>query len=306
MATSEILSSSSSGSSNTRKRDERLLVEAKTSTTTSTCNNCHLPPEIVEGILSLLPYKSIHRFRSVSKSWSSLLVSVDFHQFRRKSTPPEETIPHVLKLLPSYSSSVNDRSPSPSHGFSLSSYYPPDALGHISNTKESYPFQKFWLKSFVGSCKGLVCLEHSHFMPAVNNQSKLEIVVWNPFTGLYRKLSDSITWFDGRYAHGFGYDSASDDYKVFIATRKCYGGVRVHIFSLKAGSWKEVENPARELQHLTSGGSMGLFLNGALHWDSKNEKDGSIKIIAFDLAKEKFYDVPLPPSTHHYHHPLSP
>ncbi|KAJ4848970.1 hypothetical protein Tsubulata_046351 [Turnera subulata] len=43
---------------------------------------------------------------------------------------------------------------------------------------------------------------------------------------------------------------------------------------------------------------MGLFLNGALHWESRNEKDGFGKIIAFDLAKERFYDVPLPPSRH--------
>ncbi|KAJ4848972.1 hypothetical protein Tsubulata_046354 [Turnera subulata] len=288
--------SSSSGSSHKRKRDERLPVDEAKISTTST-DNCLLP-EIVEGILSLLPNKSIHRFRSVSKSWSSLLVRVDFHQFRRKSTPPAETIPRVLKLLRSYSGSVYGPSPPPSHGFELSSYYPPDALGHTANTMESYPFQKFWLRSFVGSCNGLVCLEHSLSKPGVKNHSTLEMVVWNPFTGLYRKLSDGMTWFDWRYAHGFGYDSASDDYKVFTATWTNYGGVRVDIFSLKAGSWKEVENPARELQHLIRRDSMGLFLNGALHWEFKNEKDGLTKIIAFDLAEETFYDVPLPLSTH--------
>ncbi|KAJ4848973.1 hypothetical protein Tsubulata_046355 [Turnera subulata] len=93
--------------------------------------------------------------------------------------------------------------------------------------------------------------------------------------------------------------------RMIKATCPDYGnGVRVDIFSLKAGSWKEVENPARELRPLFGAKSVGLFLNGALHWESENEKDGSTKIIAFDLAKEKFYDVPLSLSSHH--HQLSP
>ncbi|KAJ4840026.1 hypothetical protein Tsubulata_029507 [Turnera subulata] len=296
MATSGNLSSSPSGSSSNKgKRDERrLLVDEATTSTTST-NNFHLPPDILEEILSLLPNKSIHRFRSVSKSWSSLLVSVDFHFFRCKSTPPKKTILGVLSLLPSYSQ--NNRS----HRFVLSSLYP-DALEH-ADTKESYPFQKLLHCRFVGSCNGLVCLEQYYY-----NHSKPEIVVWNPFTGVYRKLPDHMSMLDRRYAHGFGYDSASDDYKVFIATSpNDYGdGVRVHIFSLKArGPWKEVENSARELQHIIREERMGLFLNGALHWQSENVKDGTTKITAFDLAREKFYDVPQPPSTQDQLSPLN-
>ncbi|KAJ4843472.1 hypothetical protein Tsubulata_049302 [Turnera subulata] len=285
------LSSSSGSSSNKRKRDERrvLVDEAKTSTTTSTNNS--LPPEIVEEILSLLPNKSIHRFRSVSKSWSSSLVSVDFHQFRSKSSPPAETIHRFLRLHSIYYADRTKYSP-PLQSFVLSSHYP-DALGRAETTRGPYPFQRFEFRRFVGSCNGLVCLEHKNPKP--------EIVVWNPFTGLYRKLPDHVSCFyDGIYgAYGFGYDSASNDYKVFKATCPDYGdGVRVDIFSLKAGSWKEVENPARELRHLIGAKSVGLFLNGALHWESRNKKGGSGKIIAFDLGKEKFYDVPRPQSSH--------
>ncbi|KAJ4848969.1 hypothetical protein Tsubulata_046350 [Turnera subulata] len=241
--------SSSSGSSKKRKRDERrvLVDEALKISTTSSTNNCHLPPKIVEEILSLLPNKSIHRFRSVSKSWSSMLVSVDFHQFRCKSTLPEKTIPRVLRFLGSCSLSE----PSPSHRFVVSSYYPVVASSNstgkttsadplpIDDTKECYPFQKFWHRRFVGSCNGLVCLEHSLSKPAAKNHyPNLETVVWNPFTGLCRKLPHHVSCSDdGIYAYGFGYDSASDDYKVFKATCPDYGGgVRVHIFSLKAGS----------------------------------------------------------------------
>ncbi|KAJ4831262.1 hypothetical protein Tsubulata_049013 [Turnera subulata] len=97
-------------------------------------------------------------------------------------------------------------------------------------------------------------------------------------------------------AYGFGYDSAADDYKVFIVAvrpdaRKRKDRVpKVQIFSLKTGSWKRVENSDIYLQHIIEA-DRGLFLNGALHW---GEKDAD-KITAFDLSEEKFCDVPAPP-----------
>ncbi|KAJ4843736.1 hypothetical protein Tsubulata_031483 [Turnera subulata] len=129
------------GLSNKRKRDERLLVDEAKTITTSTNYNCRDPSEIVEEILSRLPNKSIHRFRSLSKSWSSLLVGVDFlHQFRRNSTPPAA---RILKLRCRYYGSLCDPSHSPSHAFALSPYYPSNARRHTANTKKSYPYQKF-------------------------------------------------------------------------------------------------------------------------------------------------------------------
>ncbi|KAJ4826999.1 hypothetical protein Tsubulata_044358 [Turnera subulata] len=167
----------------------------------------------------------------------------------------------------------------------------------------------------IGSCNGLVCF-------ALRWD---QILVWNTFTSSYRKLPDISR---GRtYIYGFGYDSASDDYKVlFIGTGpdhdpKPGDGARVHIFSLKTGSWKKVENPddtylqfiqrwrkglfLNQLLHWQSG--CGLLSNGALHWQSGG--DGSLaaeKIFAFDLSKEKFYDVPSPISGYRYqnHHSM--
>ncbi|KAJ4824447.1 hypothetical protein Tsubulata_039814 [Turnera subulata] len=292
MSDSEIIMSLS-GTSNKRKRDERLLVDQ--------ANNC-LPLEIVEEILAMLPTKSINRFMSVSKSWFSMLVSADFQKFRCKSTPPPpETIPGFIpKLLLTYYDSSSS-----SDVFKLSSY-----CNTETPTRESYPIQNFWVRNsrhgpFLGSCNGLVCLEHSY---EANYRRKWEIVVWNPFTGIFRKLPEHDHMSSSSsalisYAYGFGYDSGSDDYKVFLARR-----TRVHIFSLKAGSWKEVEvkNPDRnKYLKLLRGRSMGLFLNGALHWESKNcKEDCSARIVAFDLAKEKFYDVFLPQSSHHQLSPL--
>ncbi|KAJ4846465.1 hypothetical protein Tsubulata_006877, partial [Turnera subulata] len=93
-------------------------------------------------------------------------------------------------------------------------------------------------------------------------------------------------------AYGFGYDSAANDYKVFVVAVHRYVPPipMVQIFSLKTGSWRRVEKPDRYLPDIREA-DRGLFLNGALHWKRKYAE----KITAFDLAEEKFYDVPAPP-----------
>ncbi|KAJ4826163.1 hypothetical protein Tsubulata_023033 [Turnera subulata] len=191
--------------------------------------NLRFPSEILEEILALLPQQSIHRFRSVSKSWSSLLVSVEFHNLRSRSSPPEI---NVQKLLHQYPKNCPDGA---HHGL------------------ESFDFR--------------------------NGQSKNDegIVVWNPFTGVYRRLPQPE--YTSGLAYGFGRDSVGDDYKVFLAAHRLYAPVEFQIFSLKTGSWKKVEIPSRYLDRIKEGGG-GLYLNGTLYWESRSGE----KIIAFDMV----------------------
>ncbi|KAJ4825241.1 hypothetical protein Tsubulata_029945 [Turnera subulata] len=249
---------------------EQLEISTNMAATNSSC----FPREIVEEILALLPITSIHRFRFLSKSWFSLL-AIKFevptllccHRETKSSDPltvlsNEQTLFNAV-VLPDYSGDVKD-----------TVLMVPELPGGIG----SY--------AFVGSCNGLVCLRCT---------LKREIFVLNPFTGFCRKLPyvpfSSKKWHYYPYVYAFGYDSASDDYKVFLAG----DGAKVEIFSLKTGSWKKVKNPDREyLQHILSLGGSGLFWNGALHWESNRGEN--TKIIAFHLGKEKFYDVPRPPN----------
>ncbi|KAJ4841072.1 hypothetical protein Tsubulata_040494 [Turnera subulata] len=245
--------------------------------------NLTLPSVIVEEILVMLPNKSIHRFRQVSKSWSSFLVSSEFHKLRtNKSTQPETSLQKILQC-----SAVND-------GHVI------ESLGRLGGGEEpvrlQFPTDKY--VRVLGSCNGLVCVAVRRSQSGVE-----EIVVWNPFTGIYRKLRD----IDDRRicACGFGYDSVGDEYKVFIATKpvpedgkvkifsflKKKKKTKVEIFSLRTGSWKEVETTGgKDVEHIRGEEhEVGLFLNGAIHWEVRTGR--KIKIIAFDLAKEKFYDV---------------
>ncbi|KAJ4847206.1 hypothetical protein Tsubulata_019335 [Turnera subulata] len=245
--------------------------------------NLTLPTVIVEEILAKLPNKSIHRFRQLSKSWSSFLVSLEFQKLRNnKSTPPETKLQKILQC-----STVDD-------GHVI------ESLGCLGDREDlvrlQFPTDKF--VRFLGSCNGLVCVAVGD-----NESGVEEIVVWNPFTGICRKLQDIDH--DGRIcACGFGYDSEADDYKVFIASKPALDGAvakifsflkmknktRVDIFSLRTGSWKEVEaTGGNYVEHIAEEHEVGLFLNGALHWEVWAGR--KTKIVGFDLAKEKFYDV---------------
>ncbi|KAJ4846445.1 hypothetical protein Tsubulata_006841 [Turnera subulata] len=285
---------SSSGAVNKRKREEcrdynrLLVVEAKPtnterlviSTNMTAPNRSYLPPDIVEHILDLLPRKSIDRFRSVSKSLFSLL-AIKF------DVPKLLYRPRKGDPRPSNYGIKSSDDQSLFTGVGLSDYSGnAKNQGYMAAPELSGPVS---FDSFIGSCNGLVCLAVTD-----NYYGKSKTFVWNPFTGICRKLPHR-----NNYAFGFGYDSASDGYKVFAATapHRDPQRVKVEIFSLKTGSWKDVENPGRKyLQHIPSWGRMGLFLNGALHWVHGQSAWGIPKIIAFELSKEKFYHVPSPPN----------
>jgi F-box interacting protein len=125
--------------------------------------------------------------------------------------------------------------------------------------------------------------------------------IWNPSTGLFLKLpnpSNELGLCDScpRLPRcGFGYVSATDDYKVFVAGRFRNSTIPVEMYSSKANSWKMIEP-----QPLFSKGNCtkpkGTFLNEALHWLDHAVPEGERKptIIAFDLVKEKFREMPLP------------
>lgn len=140
----------------------------------------------------------------------------------------------------------------------------------------------------LGSCNGLVCLVVFGFHK--------KIYIWNPSTGLCKKLSErgfSDSWSENMLRlsplyNGFGYVSATDDYKVVVALNFCVK-VEVNIFSLRVNVWKRVKAPDDQFQPMQ-------FHHGneALHWLSETQRDIEEAIFAFDLAKEEFRKVPLP------------
>ncbi|KAI6704317.1 hypothetical protein NL676_013453, partial [Syzygium grande] len=96
---------------------------------------------------------------------------------------------------------------------------------------------------------------------------------------------------------GFGYDPASDDYKVVVgevvgegASDDCNGVVsegsqlcEVGIFSLKSGYWRRIQV---QQESPLDGDHKGVFWKGALHWCGIDE---GRKIISFYLSEEIFH-----------------
>ncbi|XP_004303922.1 PREDICTED: F-box/kelch-repeat protein At3g06240-like [Fragaria vesca subsp. vesca] len=122
-------------------------------------------------------------------------------------------------------------------------------------------------------------------------------MLWNPCTRDSKVLSNPPLVIEPKdsnyYYHGFGYDSATDDYKVMRGFAYDANGAEkfmTQIFALKTGSWRTVKDI--DYVELTEG--QGVFLNGALHWLG-DLSDGDRKILSFDLGAEKFQEtIPLP------------
>ena len=125
------------------------------------------------------------------------------------------------------------------------------------------------------------------------------MILWNPCTRDFTLLPNPPQLEDskiGNYLYGLGYDSATDDYKVIRGFICGSDGapeeIKIHIFSLKTGSWRTVEDIIGYVE-LKTRPQQGLFVNGALLWLC-SPPEGGTRILSFDLGKEEFQTIPVP------------
>ncbi|KAM3222769.1 hypothetical protein P3L10_022039 [Capsicum annuum] len=161
--------------------------------------NLYWPTEIVTEILSRLPVKSLLRFKSVLKSWSSLICNPEFTKYH-------------LSL------SANNNKDYTNHSVMWRVSQPEFNLKECTIMEETN--LDYHMKNFGTSCviedsvNGLICLV---------NEAK-ELFLWNPALREYKKFPDFRTKLkdDGHCTYGFEYDDIHDDYKVvcsFSVTR---------------------------------------------------------------------------------------
>ncbi|KAK9949271.1 hypothetical protein M0R45_004804 [Rubus argutus] len=256
---------------------------------TATMNE-HLPEDMILQILYRLPVKPLIRFSCVSKRWSSIISDPQFAKSHFKLSCERKTPSRRLLLsTPSGSESLDVQTAS----FS-------------SVRKVACPFkQPGRAFNILGSCNGMlfVALDlHDSFY------------IWNPSTGLFRKLpnpgfaSIGATTFNPStrpldpskavvclHHCGFGYVSASDDYKLVVAAEMMNSAVHLEIFSSRADSWKRIESPPAHPLIGDFSRTRGSLTNEALHWlhillDTRVRN----AVTAFDLGKEEFRQIALP------------
>ncbi|GER56835.1 F-box protein [Striga asiatica] len=179
-----------------------------------------------------------------------------------------------------------------------------------------YPMAQEQGKHYPSSiCNGLLLLLVPPSYDPVTFEMKRPIIkmtkppgeaLWNPTTKEFKILPPPPSSFDKRCVKmfqgyfGFGFDSASEDYKVIrllkLGDGKTEGypltpAVMAEVYSLTSNSWKQVSvvHPLRIPRH------SGVHVNGTYYW--LNLSDPWF-IVSFDFATEKFASsvIPAPPS----------
>ncbi|KAM5582358.1 F-box protein CPR1-like [Rosa sericea] len=231
----------------------------------------HIPEDVILKIFERLPVKSLIRFTSLSKRWRFIILR-DPHfatsQFQIASDN-NKSVCFRSRLDSAFFESLNLQTPSSLRNLRCP-FKQPDSMVFIHS-----------------SCRGLVF--------ATLNGQGIARYIWNLSTGFFKKLPDPGVKKEFQVFNGFGYISATDDYKILIANSKLEEGeeANIHIFSSKSNSWKRIQDSQYSALSTTI---MGTLLDEALHWLEMFDD----VIVAFDLADEEFRTMPLPVVEDHY------
>ncbi|KAF9600498.1 hypothetical protein IFM89_009947 [Coptis chinensis] len=245
-----------------------------------------LPEDVVFTILLWLPVASLLRFKSVCKSWCSLIESSPFitqHLAILKDNNNNDD--HQLIIL---DPSQCDDTPCYSLRFSLLSgtgdnYKVPKVLDlphHFDNALES--------PKIIASCNGIICLQ-----PDLSQNVSL----WNPALREFRILPkpsvppELVPDSGLGFYFGFGYDAKTNDYKVvkviFLNLMTC----RVDLYSLSTDSWRPIDTVV-PFPYVFSHPKAPLR-NGIYCWLGEDESERHA-ILSFDFTTEVFKTMTVP------------
>ncbi|MFS7906382.1 putative F-box domain-containing protein [Helianthus anomalus] len=251
----------------------------------------YIPEELVFDILSRLPSKSLLRFRSVCKSWCSLISSSNFKSAHLKTfnlSNPRNFIRHFDLMVDKEYCSV---------------HFDDEALTMVPDTLIEFPFRfcNYCTLSFlrmIGCVNGVVCLFHGNC-----DTYEDKIILWNP--SIKKQLIVTPAMFNlGRaqywcLIYGFGYDETTDDFKVLRLAYdfRLFSTPRVEVYSVKNGvsrAWFPNDLPCNYSTCLDAWSQ--VFYNGCVHWIICDYAIGgsTASILTFDMSTERFGSIALP------------
>ncbi|KAJ0449807.1 putative F-box domain-containing protein [Helianthus annuus] len=240
----------------------------------------NVPFEIQEEIIKRLPVKSLIRFRSVSKSWNSLIGSSNFITHYRSQQQ------HLLvsNYLSNRVSIIDDNT------------FPQQ---RVPLTLRLYDKVLKGQKK-IGSSHGLLCLYR-----------RGKVVIWNPLiTKLVVVVVVPNVAYDKMFKTvlGFGVCRETSDPKIvkirYIDRFKDMDSVtsiprQVEIFTLSTGVWRSMNNNLPRKSIILGSGD-GVCVVGVYYWlaTDRSTVDAEIEaynmIISFDMTSEEFGEANLP------------
>lgn len=258
-------------------------------------------PEVtMVEILSRVPPKSLMRFKSVRKSWSSLINNPDFaakHVSVSRHNKLSTTILFKHFVLPdlntdkkemvlSLFSFCNDQDDNGDENLDsiLEDLHIPRSMG-LKSWDRCFPNNRVEVSSH---CDGIICLaDQGHGL--IQN-----IVLCNPSIKEFKLLPESpialstSCYTSSLMAAGFGCDLKSKMYKVVRISHNTWqsfddGGPDVahhldaEVYSLQTNSWKEIKNDNLIKEDMLVwptlyASTMGIYCKGVLYWCGYEEK----------------------------------
>ncbi|KAF5181528.1 F-box protein cpr1 [Thalictrum thalictroides] len=254
--------------------------------------NCDMPEDVIFNILLWLPVVSLLRFKSVCKSWCSLIGSSTFitQHLHHRTILASKDNDQIIAFDPEQSTVHSCTSSS----FSLLSG---DKFELCEILDLPVPYESGGcLPNIIASCNGIICL----------CMERNIIMLWNPAIKQYKVLPQSAVPLlerdnnNGIY-HGFGFDAENNHYKVVRVVvqdphdlqPKC----RAEVYNLSNDTWRSID-AAFSCNYLDFDPKVpyqnGIyFWLGSLYTNIKPNVPFN-SILTFDFTSEVFGNLSLP------------
>ncbi|KAK4259345.1 hypothetical protein QN277_005687 [Acacia crassicarpa] len=243
----------------------------------------YLPFEIIINILKRLPIKSIVRFQCVCKDWKNL--------FKTQSFIAEQAHENPLLLIHAYDYECRRSS--------LRLFNHKMETVEVLRTPSMDSFSRGW--RIIGSSNGLLCLQLN---ADDEDRFPISLCLWNPVSNELREVPEPLYDYTHTCAVGFGFSRVVNDYKIvrfynenFLRKDAVAGKHNCRdwldcgqVYSLRTGSWKELE-----MEHIhTQLFSEATSVDGTIFWFGGTFfYERLVMLVAFDIATEVFTITPM-------------
>lgn len=242
---------------------------------------CYFPSDMLASIFERLPVKSLTRFKSLSNGCRDMISESKFIKNHRTNMASKEGHQDFILWRPHVP--YAEQFPRSRFPYGRRRVVRAEILAPPPAPEEErlglYPSSKVPIE-----CDGLLCIPLEH-----------NVIVWNPATKAHRTIPAPNEL--GRTL-GFGYDSATDDYKVVNIHPQIsgYQPTLIQTLRLKTGSWTIAKNMVRH--SFNAGWQPTETIDGCIYWICEKREhiwsSDALFIASFDLEEDKMREVAFP------------